>query len=154
VAAFQAAYGAKFGKAAAKITDDVDELLAFYDFPAEHKLIQSAQSPLARGERTPPRRPCPRRRPLRQRQTRRTTRRPSPTISRLKDLDPQVLTHSLGDVAPYRGGYGYRGEDDCVDGEQESTGPLGNVGGAGQAGESLAGGERQPRLEVADEFSD
>ena len=33
---FKAAYGAKFGKAVAKITDDVDELLAFYDFPAEH----------------------------------------------------------------------------------------------------------------------
>jgi transposase-like protein len=34
--AFQAAYGAKFPKATAKITDDLDELLAFYDFPAEH----------------------------------------------------------------------------------------------------------------------
>jgi transposase-like protein len=29
-------YGAKFPKAVAKITDDVDELLAFYDYPAEH----------------------------------------------------------------------------------------------------------------------
>jgi transposase-like protein len=36
VAAFKAAYGAKFGKAVAKIADDVAELLAFYDFPAEH----------------------------------------------------------------------------------------------------------------------
>jgi transposase-like protein len=36
VAAFTAAYGAKFGKAVAKITDDLDELLAFYDYPAEH----------------------------------------------------------------------------------------------------------------------
>ena len=36
MAAFKAAYGAKFGKAVAKITDDLDELLAFYDFPAEH----------------------------------------------------------------------------------------------------------------------
>src|SRR5215207_2801938 len=36
VAAFDAAYGAKFGKAVAKITDDVEVLLAFYDFPAEH----------------------------------------------------------------------------------------------------------------------
>jgi transposase-like protein len=36
VKAFAAAYGAKFGKAVAKITDDVDELLAFYDYPAEH----------------------------------------------------------------------------------------------------------------------
>jgi hypothetical protein len=36
VKAFAAAYGAKFPKAAAKITDDQDELLAFYDYPAEH----------------------------------------------------------------------------------------------------------------------
>jgi mutator family transposase len=36
VKAFEAAYGAKFPKAATKITDDVDELLAFYDYPAEH----------------------------------------------------------------------------------------------------------------------
>jgi transposase-like protein len=36
VKAFAAAYGAKFPKAAAKITDDEEELLAFYDYPAEH----------------------------------------------------------------------------------------------------------------------
>jgi transposase-like protein len=36
VASFKAAYGAKFGKAVAKITDDLEELLAFYDYPAEH----------------------------------------------------------------------------------------------------------------------
>ena len=36
VKAFEAAYGAKFPKAVAKITDDLDELLAFYDYPAEH----------------------------------------------------------------------------------------------------------------------
>jgi hypothetical protein len=36
VKAFEAAYGAKFPKATAKITDDVEELLAFYDYPAEH----------------------------------------------------------------------------------------------------------------------
>jgi putative transposase len=36
VKAFEAAYSAKFGKATAKITDDVDQLLAFYDYPAEH----------------------------------------------------------------------------------------------------------------------
>lgn len=36
VTCFEAAYGAKFGKAVAKVTDDLDELLAFYDFPAEH----------------------------------------------------------------------------------------------------------------------
>jgi Transposase, Mutator family len=33
---FAAAYGAKYHKAAAKITDDADQLLAFFDFPAEH----------------------------------------------------------------------------------------------------------------------
>jgi transposase-like protein len=36
VKAFEAAYGAKFPKATAKITDDVAELLAFYDYPADH----------------------------------------------------------------------------------------------------------------------
>ena len=36
VTAFKAAYGAKFPKAVAKITDDVEVLLAVYDFPAEH----------------------------------------------------------------------------------------------------------------------
>src|SRR5205807_1854726 len=36
VKAFEAAYGAKFPKAVAKITDDVEELLAFFDYPAEH----------------------------------------------------------------------------------------------------------------------
>ena len=34
--AFDAAYGAKFPKAVAKITDDLEELLAVYDYPAEH----------------------------------------------------------------------------------------------------------------------
>lgn len=36
VRAFEATYGAKFPKATGKITDDVQELLAVYDFPAEH----------------------------------------------------------------------------------------------------------------------
>jgi transposase-like protein len=35
-AAFEAAYGAKFPKAVSKIRDDLEVLLAFYDFPAEH----------------------------------------------------------------------------------------------------------------------
>src|SRR6266576_1672727 len=35
VKAFAAAYGAKFPKAAAKITEDEEDLLAFYDYPAE-----------------------------------------------------------------------------------------------------------------------
>ena len=34
--AFADLYGAKWAKGVAKITDDVDVLLAFYDFPAEH----------------------------------------------------------------------------------------------------------------------
>jgi transposase-like protein len=33
---FQELFGAKFPKAVAKISDDLDELLAFYDYPAEH----------------------------------------------------------------------------------------------------------------------
>jgi hypothetical protein len=33
---FEAAYGVKHPKAVAKVVDDLDELLAFYDFPAEH----------------------------------------------------------------------------------------------------------------------
>jgi hypothetical protein len=39
------------------------------------KLIESAQAPLARGQRTPPGRPGPRRREVRERRPRRTTRR-------------------------------------------------------------------------------
>ncbi|GAA2904477.1 IS256 family transposase [Streptosporangium fragile] len=36
VEAFQATYCAKYGKEVAKVTGDVEQLLAFYDFPAEH----------------------------------------------------------------------------------------------------------------------
>ncbi len=106
-------YGAKWPKAVAKITDDLDVLLAFYDYPAEHwihlrttnpiestfatvrlrqrvtkgpgsraaglamafKLIEAAQAAVARRQRTPPRRPGPRRSPVREGQARRTTRR-------------------------------------------------------------------------------
>jgi transposase-like protein len=46
VTAFQAAYGAKFGKAVAKITDDIDQLLAFYDFPAEHWIHLRTTNPI------------------------------------------------------------------------------------------------------------
>jgi transposase-like protein len=46
VKAFDAAYGAKFPKAVAKITDDVDELLAFYDFPAEHWIHLRTTNPI------------------------------------------------------------------------------------------------------------
>ena len=107
VKAFEAAYGAKFPKAAAKITDDLDELLAFYDYPAGHWVhlrttnpIESTSAtvrhrtkvtkgprlagrwaghgvqadrvrpgPLARGQRTPPGRPGPRRGRIHRRQT-------------------------------------------------------------------------------------
>jgi hypothetical protein len=41
VRAFETAYGAKFPKAAAKITDDIDELLAFYDFCAMRRSVIS-----------------------------------------------------------------------------------------------------------------
>lgn len=48
---FEAAYGAKLGKAVSNVTDDIDELLAFYDFPAEHwihlRTINSVESTFA-----------------------------------------------------------------------------------------------------------
>ena len=46
VKAFEATYGAKFPKAVAKITDDVDQLLAFYDFPAEHWMHLRTTNPI------------------------------------------------------------------------------------------------------------
>jgi transposase-like protein len=46
VAAFKLAYGVKFAKAVAKITDDLDELLAFYDFPAEHWVHMRTTNPI------------------------------------------------------------------------------------------------------------
>lgn len=44
--AFCAAYGAKFPKATAKITDDQAELLAFYDYPAEHWVHLRTTNPI------------------------------------------------------------------------------------------------------------
>jgi transposase-like protein len=44
--AFEAAYGAKFFKAVTKITDDLDELLAFYDYPAEHWIHLRTTNPI------------------------------------------------------------------------------------------------------------
>ena len=44
--AFDAAYGAKFPKAVAKITDDLEELLAVYDFPAEHWVHLRTTNPI------------------------------------------------------------------------------------------------------------
>jgi transposase-like protein len=46
VAAFEAAYGAKFPKAVGKVTDDAEELLAFYDFPAEHWIHLRTTNPI------------------------------------------------------------------------------------------------------------
>jgi transposase-like protein len=44
--AFEAAYGAKFPKAVAKITDDLEELLTFYDYPAEHWIHLRTTNPI------------------------------------------------------------------------------------------------------------
>ena len=46
IAAFKGAYGAKFPKAVAKITDDLDQLLAFYDYPAEHWVHLRTTNPI------------------------------------------------------------------------------------------------------------
>jgi transposase-like protein len=46
VKAFEAAYGAKFPKAVAKITGDLDQLLAFYDYPAEHWVHLRTTNPI------------------------------------------------------------------------------------------------------------
>jgi transposase-like protein len=46
VKAFDAAYGAKFPKATAKITEDEEELLAFYDYPAEHWVHLRTTNPI------------------------------------------------------------------------------------------------------------
>ena len=46
VKAFAAAYGAKFPKAAAKITEDEEDLLAFYDYPAEHWVHLRTTNPI------------------------------------------------------------------------------------------------------------
>jgi transposase-like protein len=45
-AAFAAGYGAKWPKAAAKITDDLDVLLAFYDYPAQHWIHLRTTNPI------------------------------------------------------------------------------------------------------------
>jgi transposase-like protein len=46
VQAFAAAYGTKFPKATAKVADDEDELLAFYDYPAEHWVHLRTTNPI------------------------------------------------------------------------------------------------------------
>jgi putative transposase len=44
--AFAAEFGAKWPKAAAKITEDLDVLLAFYDYPAEHWIHLRTTNPI------------------------------------------------------------------------------------------------------------
>ena len=44
--AFATEYGAKWPKAAAKITEDLDVLLAFYDYPAEHWVHLRTTNPI------------------------------------------------------------------------------------------------------------
>jgi transposase-like protein len=46
VKAFDAAYGAKFPKATAKITEDADVLLAFFDYPAQHWIHLRTTNPI------------------------------------------------------------------------------------------------------------
>ena len=46
VTAFEAAYGAKFPKAVAKITNDIEQLLTFYDYPAEHWVHLRTTNPI------------------------------------------------------------------------------------------------------------
>ncbi len=46
VKAFAELFGTKFPKAVAKITDDLDELLAFYDYPAEHWIHLRTTNPI------------------------------------------------------------------------------------------------------------
>ena len=45
-AAFAAEYGTKWPKAVAKITDDLDVLLTFYDYPAEHWIHLRTTNPI------------------------------------------------------------------------------------------------------------
>ena len=44
--AFAQAYGAKWPKATAKILDDLEEMLAFYDYPAEHWIHLRTTNPI------------------------------------------------------------------------------------------------------------
>jgi transposase-like protein len=46
IESFEKTYGAKWPKAVAKITDDQEELLAFYDFPAEHWIHLRTTNPI------------------------------------------------------------------------------------------------------------
>ena len=46
IAQFAADYGAKWPKAVAKVTDDIEALLAFYNFPAEHWVHLKTTNPV------------------------------------------------------------------------------------------------------------
>ena len=46
IQAFAGDYGVKWPKAVAKITDDAEELLTFFDFPAEHWLHLKTSNPI------------------------------------------------------------------------------------------------------------
>jgi putative transposase len=46
VKAFAAEFGGKWPKVAAKVTDDLDMLLSFYDFPAEHWIHLRTTNPI------------------------------------------------------------------------------------------------------------
>ena len=46
IAQFATDYGAKWPKAVAKVTDDIEALLAFYDFPAEHWVHLKTSNPV------------------------------------------------------------------------------------------------------------
>ncbi len=46
ITAFAEAYAAKYPKAVAKIVDDIDPLLAFFDFPAEHWIHLKTTNPI------------------------------------------------------------------------------------------------------------
>jgi transposase-like protein len=46
VKAFEAAYGVRYPKAVAKVTDEVEELLAFYGYPAEHWIHLRTTNPI------------------------------------------------------------------------------------------------------------
>jgi putative transposase len=47
IGAFAAEFGAKWPKAVAKIVDDTEPLLAFYDFPAEHWIHLKTTNPIS-----------------------------------------------------------------------------------------------------------
>jgi transposase-like protein len=46
ISEFAAAYGAKYPKAVAKITEDQEQLLAFFEFPAEHWIHLKTSNPI------------------------------------------------------------------------------------------------------------